>query len=261
MKRSLLLGAVSAIAMIASAQAADLGGGMKDTEVAPPIYNWAGFYVGANGGYAWNQGGVSALADEWCDECFYGARARHETDGGFGGGQIGFNWQRDRLVYGIEGDVEGAGVTGSVSAFPDSVGYGWAHSSDQLDWFATIRGRVGLIPYDNWLVYITGGVAFGGIQDNLTQYYDFGKYSISSSHNDTFVGYVLGAGVEYGFTPAWSVKLEYQFMDLGSTRLMQSAYDPCHCTYVSSELESNHSFSTVRIGINYHFIPEYVPLK
>lgn len=58
MKRSLLLGAVSAMAMIASAQAADLGGA-KETVYTPPPYNWAGFYVGVNGGYAWNQGGVS----------------------------------------------------------------------------------------------------------------------------------------------------------------------------------------------------------
>ena len=58
MKRSLLLGAVSAMAMIASAQAADLGG-TKETVYTPPPYNWAGFYVGVNGGYAWNQGGVS----------------------------------------------------------------------------------------------------------------------------------------------------------------------------------------------------------
>ena len=63
MKRRLLLGAVSAIAMIGAAQAADLGG-MKETEVAPPIWNWSGFYAGVNGGYIWGSG-VFGNDNEW----------------------------------------------------------------------------------------------------------------------------------------------------------------------------------------------------
>ena len=81
--------------------------------------------------------------------------------------------------------------------------------------------------YDNWLVYITGGAAFGGVQDSLHQNFDWGLYTkgpsqhevLGRSHNEAFVGYVLGAGLEYGISPAWSVKFEYQYMDLGFTRL------------------------------------------
>ncbi len=264
MKRSLLLGAVSAIAMIGSAQAADLGG-MKETEATPPLWNWAGFYAGVNGGYIWNTGGVSILDSEtgYCGECApvtYSARQQQELDGGFGGGQIGFNWQRDRLVFGFEGDVQGASLDASRTVWPDPWGYGYGRSEGQLDWFATIRGRAGLVPWQNILVYVTGGVAFGGVQDNLRQDYGYGYYNISNNHSDTFTGYVLGAGVEYGLTPAWSVKFEYQFMDLGTVTLKQNAWDPSGVA-VSSELDSKLSFNTVRVGINYHFIPEYVPLK
>lgn len=268
MKRSLLLGAVSAMAMIASAQAADLGGA-KETVYTPPPYNWAGFYVGVNGGYAWNEGGVSVSPVEalncngsWCG---WENRAQKSLEGGFGGGQIGFNLQRDRLVYGLEADIQGAGINGSATAVPDSYGFGSAHSNAELDWFGTFRGRLGLIPYQNWLVYMTAGVAFGGIQDSLGQ--NFNPYSVynhnlsgSVSRDDVYAGYVLGAGVEYGFGPAWSVKFEYQFMDLGVTRLHETA-SWCNCTYISSDLESKLSFNTVRVGINYHLVPQYVPLK
>ena len=122
MKRSLLLGAVSAMAMIASAQAADLGG-TKETVFTPPPYNWAGFYVGVNGGYAWNEGGVSVSPVEAfnCDGswCGWENRAQKSLEGGFGGGQIGFNLQRDRLVYGLEADIQGADINGSATAVPD----------------------------------------------------------------------------------------------------------------------------------------------
>jgi outer membrane immunogenic protein len=258
MKRSVILGAVSAMAMIASAQAANLSTtSLKETAYTPPPYSWAGFYIGVNGGDAWNSGGVSVLATE-CKDGWLEANGHGDLGGGFGGGQIGFNIQRDRLVFGLEADAQGAGVSGSSRAEPDRLGWGFGTSSTQLDWFATIRGRLGLAVYENWLVYLTGGVAFGGIQDNLNQSFDSGRHISGVSRDDVYAGYVLGAGLEYGFSPAWSVKLEYQFMDLGFTRLKQ--WDSsCHCD--SSEFDSGHSFNTVRAGINYHLVPQYGPLK
>ena len=85
-------------------------------------------------------------------------------EGGFGGGQMGFNLQRDRLVYGLETDIQGAGINDLATAVPDRYGFGSSHSNAELDWFGTFRGRLGLIPYQNWLVYMTAGVAYGGIQ-------------------------------------------------------------------------------------------------
>ncbi len=278
MKRSLLLGAVSAIAMIGSAQAADLGG-MKETEATPPIWNWAGFYAGVNGGWIWDQGGVSALDQEWFQACSdgcgsvysYADRHQSELSGGFGGGQIGFNLQRDRLVYGIETDIQGSSLSASRNAFPND---GWnpsfsdGHAEANLDWFGTFRGRLGLVPWENILVYVTGGVAYGGFSESLRHDIGWGSVTNNNSFSDVRAGYDLGAGVEYGITPAWSVKLEYQFMDLGSVHLkdLQSGSFPgnCGCTVyyaTNAESEVKLSFNTVRVGINYHFIPEYVPLK
>jgi outer membrane immunogenic protein len=259
MKRSVIFGAVSAMAMIASAQAANLSTpSIKEIAYTPPPYIWSGFYIGVNGGDAWNSGGVSVLGTE-CFEGWVQPKSTHgDLGGGFGGGQIGFNIQRDRLVFGLEADAQGADVRGSSRTDFDPWGRGFGTSSTQLDWFATIRARLGLVTYENWLVYITGGLAFGGIQDNLNQSFDKGLHTSAVSRDDVYAGYVIGAGLEYGFSPAWSVKLEYQYMDLGFTRLKQSD-SSCHCD--GSEFDSGHSFNTVRVGINYHLVPQYVPLK
>ena len=247
------------MAMIASAQAANLSAPVvKEAAYTPPPYFWSGFYIGVNGGDAWNSGGVSVLGTECVDGWVQPKNLHGDLGGGFGGGQIGFNIQRDRLVFGLEADAQGAGVSGSSRTDLDPWGHGFATSSTQLDWFATIRARLGLVAYENWLVYITGGAAFGGIQDNLNQSFDGGKHILGVSRDDVYAGYVIGAGLEYGFSPAWSVKLEYQYMDLGFTRLKQWD-NSCNCN--SSEFNSGHSFSTARIGINYHLVPQYVPLK
>ena len=256
MKRSVILGAVSAMAMIASAQAANLSAPVvKEAAYTPPPYFWSGFYIGVNGGDAWNSGGVSVIPTE-CGEGWVEANHHGDLGGGFGGGQIGFNIQRDHLVFGLEADAQGADASGSSRADFDPWGHQFGTSSTQLDWFATIRARLGLVAYENWLVYITGGAAFGGIQDKLS-FSDWGTHT-GVSRDDVYAGYVIGAGLEYGFSPAWSVKLEYQYMDLGFTRLRQQNSN-CDCDY--SRFESGHSFNTARIGINYHLVPQYVPLK
>ena len=263
------------MAMIASAQAANLSAPVAaEPAYIPPPYTWSGFYIGVNGGYGWNSGGVSVIHTEpyypsisssWLEA----DGVNHNFEGGFGGGQIGFNVQRDRMVFGLEADFQGSDLSSSATIRPDHW-FGYATASSQLDWFATLRGRLGLVAYDNWLIYITGGAAFGGVQDSLRQDFDWGLYTrgpsqhevLGRSHNEAFVGYVLGAGLEYGISPAWSVKFEYQYMDLGFTRLVLDGHN--HRDYSSSpdaEFESGHSFNTVRFGINYHIVPQYAPLK
>ena len=105
----------------------------------------------------------------------YTAFGQNSSEGGFGGGQIGFNIQRDRLVYGIEADIQGADLDASRDVSPNDSpatknGYfSDARVEEQLDWFGSVRGRVGLVPWQNILVYVTGGVAFGGVQDSLKE--------------------------------------------------------------------------------------------
>lgn len=251
MLRGTLAGLVSSLAILSSAYAADMYvpgpvGGYKDAYV--PVDTWAGFYVGGNGGYAWGNDLNVSINYNRQD----GSPApSFAPEGGFGGGQIGYNWQGwvyPYLVLGIEADIQGAGISGSAT---DTVSGATATAENSLDWFGTVRGRLGY-SFGRALVYATGGFAYGGVQDKLSVDPSVIK---TVSHDHTATGYVAGGGVEYKLTPAWSVKAEYQYIDLGSERLT--------LTYGGATGTANfdHAYDTVRLGINYHFLPTYEPLK
>ena len=104
------------------------------------------------------------------------------TEGGFGGGQLGYNLQRDRFVFGIETDIQGAAIKGNTyseaiiaNANPaltlPALETG-AGAKSTLDWFGTVRGRLGYsagnaLFFGNTLLYATGGFAYGGVRDSL----------------------------------------------------------------------------------------------
>jgi outer membrane immunogenic protein len=137
---------------------------------------WQGLYAGLNLG-----GGVSDV-------------------GGFiFGGQIGYNWQVNRLVFGIETDLQYSGQdhTSTIAGVPVPV-------TQDLDWFGTFRGRVGYAVWDRWLPYVTAGIAYG------TRAVSAGGFSAS----DTGVGWAIGVGVEYAINQAWSARLEYLHISL-----------------------------------------------
>jgi outer membrane immunogenic protein len=212
----------SAVAL-ASANAADLyrgpaGGGLKDGPYIP-VATWTGFYAGVNGGYAW------ANEDDY---------AFFKPEGGFGGGQIGYNWQGalyPSLVVGIEADFQGGDITGSVGS-----------EEQTLNYFGTVRGRLGYA-LERTLVYGTGGFAYGEVEHKHP------GYSVS----DTQTGWVAGGGIEYKVTPAWSLKGEYQFLSLDA-----KDSDPGSLTWGDSDRSEVH---TVRLGLNYHVGHGYEPLK
>jgi outer membrane immunogenic protein len=256
MLRRIVLVSVSAIALAAGANAADIyrapdAVSFKDAPVYGPV--WTGFYGGVNGGYGWGSGKVT---DE--EVTPGGAILLEESKsftpaGGFGGGQIGYNWQRDRIVYGLETDLQGASITGGATASA-SPGY-YAHGSTDLDWFGTVRARAGLTIFDRGLLYATGGFAYGGIQDKLTK---ADPLASSFSSNTTGTGYVVGGGVEYLVDPRWSLKAEYQYIDLGKDTI---AADVAVINKWWGILDRDHGYNTVRVGLNYHILPDYAPLK
>jgi outer membrane immunogenic protein len=244
----------SAVAIV-SANAADMyvpgPASYKDGPVAAPL--WNGAYVGINGGYAWgNNSSLSALTDPCAPTASCPTTTKHSfaPDGGFGGGQIGYNWQpggqggfkdgpaAGNLVFGIEADIQGADIIGSETL-------GTATAKTNLDWFGTVRGRVGYA-VGAALLYGTGGVAFGGVQDKLAV-----TGSPTVTHSATATGYAAGGGVEYAFSQAWSGKAEYQYINLGTDSLVNGG--------VTADF--NHEYNTVRLGLNYHVLPGYEPLK
>ncbi|MGO9546622.1 MAG: outer membrane protein [Rhodomicrobium sp.] len=272
MLRHVVLGAVGVMALAATASAADMyagPGGLKDEYV--PVNTWAGFYVGVNGGYGWGTGDdVSAKEMHWDHpyvappyQVTYSKSGDLDPSGGFGGGQIGYNWQRDRLVYGLEADIQGADINGSETL---KAGNAWhwnsTTASSDLNWFGTVRGRIGLTVIDPLLLYVTGGLAYGNADHDLTviNHSWTGATNTSKvSNSNTEVGYVLGAGAEYQIMPKWTLKVEYQYMDLGSDVLTASNWLYHHKATGTGDFSD--AYQTVRVGLNYHFAPAYEPLK
>jgi len=244
---------LAGVVALASANAADMyvpgPAGYKDAPA--PVQPWEGSYVGINGGFAWGASDRLTQNETYPDTAI-GASASFSPEGGFGGGQIGHNWQRDHLVFGVEADIEGSSIGGSATVNPNSTT--WAHGSSSLDWFGTVRGRLGYA-FDRVLVYGTGGFAYGGVEDKLSK---ADPLTGSVSDNNTATGYVVGGGLEYAVAPAWSVKAEYQYIDLGKDTL---SLDAVVVPKYLATLDADHAYSTVRLGVNYHILPAYEPLK
>jgi outer membrane immunogenic protein len=247
MRLKLLAIALTTSVISGSAVAADLPSRVDPPVYIPPppVWTWTGFYVGANGGYGWgtdngrntytnNIGTVDSSAGPG------------SAKGGFGGGQFGYNWQMSSFVVGLETDFQGSGI--STSARGVTAG-GLAFSTNQeLDWFGTARGRVGFT-FDRVLFYATGGVAYGRVADSA--FINTAVNSVALLSGTTRVGYVVGGGIEYAFTPNWSIKGEYQYINLRNETLFGAVVPPNGITIRSSAIEN--AFSTVRVGINYKF--------
>ncbi|MFZ1109172.1 MAG: outer membrane beta-barrel protein [Rhodomicrobium sp.] len=243
-----ILSAVSALALTASANAADLyrgpaDGGLKDGPYIP-VATWTGFYIGANGGYAWSEN------SDLLSFSNLGTFAGVAPAGGFGGGQIGYNWQgfyHPNLVLGIEADIQGADIRDDGAS---SLGRDTHYS---LDWFGTVRGRLGYA-CDRSLLYATGGFAYGGLHKWTTN-----GSPTDFNYNSTATGYTVGGGWEYKVAPAWSLKVEYQYIDLGRNDLV----DPTGVNYANTRNlnTADDAFHTVRAGLNYHIGQGYEPLK
>jgi outer membrane immunogenic protein len=220
MKTIIIAGLLSAVA--GSALAADMPNRMP-TKAVPysAVFNWSGFYAGLNGGYGWTS----------------------SRSGAVGGGQIGYNWQTGVWVYGLEADIQASGEKGSRNV-TDTTGLITLSENRRLNYFGTARARLG-IAQDRVLYYVTGGLAYTTIKRDVTAI--AGAAGTDSSSNSK-TGYVLGAGVEYAFNQMWSAKLEYIYMNYGSSTNTYNAIAPA--TTVSYGRTTD---NVIRVGVNYHF--------
>jgi len=252
--RSLLLAAVLAAAA-GAASAADLPAPVAmpapPAPSAPPP-TWTGWYTGLNAGavlgdesVSWQgSGGFSATA---VADIASSSPGHVRTTGFTGGGQLGYNFQFQSLVAGLEADLQYTGVDGTRSVISQVLLNPYAQSVDS-HWLGTTRGRLGFA-YGPWLIYGTGGLAVAhiGYNDNFLGRHGAGP--INSSLNYTAVGWTAGGGAEWAFATRWSVKLEYLFVDLGSqTDSAANAVGRSVLTYTHSLTED-----IARIGVNYHF--------
>jgi outer membrane immunogenic protein len=265
--KKLLLGNVALMALtIGSATAADLSSAkprpmLTKAPVMAPVYNWSGFYLGLNGGYSWGRSST--------DFTITGVPAGSTSEnmnGWLGGGQIGYNWQMQTFVFGLEADIQATGQKGTFNfstptvcpppgalALPCVTGNGSVEQ--KLPWFGTLRGRLGVTPMASWLLYVTGGLAYGEVDTNATFTTAtafaggpvIASVSTSASSSTTRTGWVVGGGAEWAISGPWTAKIEYLFMDLGTVSNSFAGLGPFTLVNTSSRITDN----IVRVGVNY----------
>lgn len=222
--------------------------------VVAPVYNWTGLYVGVHGGWVWSDtDATTSFAPAGFADTFSYA---HDADGGMLGGQIGFNYQIANWVIGIEADLSWVdlGSTATVApltaagvAIPGS----FHTSSFDMNWFGTVRGRLGFTA-NTLLVYVTGGFAFADIDHAVVSADPTTAFAVAGGASDTRGGWTVGGGFEWGFAPNWSVKAEYLYYDLGDTTLALT--DPVTLVGpVTSSTTFENTGHIVRVGLNYRF--------
>jgi outer membrane immunogenic protein len=225
MKRFTLMACAGlmAAAMATPSLAADLPRPAFKAPVYVAPFSWSGFYVGINGGYGWGTSDWSSTATS----------TDVKIKGGLIGGTLGYNLQTGNWVWGVETDIDYSTLDGTNTG--TGICTGPVGCETQNHWLGTARGRIGYA-FDRWLPYFTGGAAYGDVKMTPNS---------GLSESETRLGWTLGGGVEWAFMGAWSAKLEYLYVDLGTAT--------CSAATCGVQTDVDFKANVVRAGINYRF--------
>jgi opacity protein-like surface antigen len=242
--RKIFLGVVSALALSQSvpARAADLPAKAYPTApamVPSPIYDWSGFYIGLNGGGGSAHKCWDFVADAFGD--LPGPEGCHDATGGTIGGQIGYRWQVANWVFGVEGQGNWANFKGNNVSFLFAPDY----NQSSVDGFGLITAQFGYA-WNNVLFYFKGGAAVSG--DKYDAFSGITGLSMASA-SETRWGGTLGAGVEFGFAPNWSLGVEYDHLFMGTRGL--NFTDPTGAFFETENIRQDVDIGLVRL--NYRF--------
>jgi outer membrane immunogenic protein len=240
MKRILLTTvALSVLGLMHPSFAADLPIYRKAPAAAAPEYDWSGFYVGVAGGYGFGNHDLNNANGP--ATTFGPATANYSSQGGLGGGEIGYNWQSGHIVLGVETDFFGAAINGNDSA---AVGAGTfsgvtAVDQDNLRWTGTLRARGG-IAVDRLLLFFTGGWAYGDIDHTSTDpTFGIDKFTVHAN------GLTAGGGLAYALTDNLIGKFEYRYYNFDSySRTPPTGALP---------YKVDSTYSVVTVGLDYKF--------
>jgi outer membrane immunogenic protein len=213
---------------------------------AAPASDWTGFYIGVHGGGAWSD-------LDWFYPCTATnlllppcnlAQGGHSATSWLAGGQVGFNYQVEQWVLGIEAEFSATGLNGDHvdRAFPNDT-----HHS-RTDFIGTVAPRVG-VAWDRALLYAKGGAAWAHNDYSL---------SITSSGLTTYTadatrwGWMVGLGIEYAPAQNWSVKVEYNYLDFGTGRILYTSNGAIP-GLLPFEEDITQRIQVVKVGLNYKF--------
>lgn len=220
--------------LFSAANAADLGSPAYKAPALTPAPLWTGFYIGGNVGYGWGKVSLNGLNGEM------------NPKGVNGGVQLGYNYQINSLVLGVEGDFQFADHKDNINL----TAFGVTGNLDvKSDWFATARGRIGYA-FGPFMPYVTGGVAFTRAKADLGV--TTGGVTLGTISTDkTSTGYAIGGGVEYAIDRNWSVKAEYLHLGFGTQtyNFTATAGGATATAFADAKL----SFDIARLGLNYRF--------
>lgn len=290
MANKLLTGAVMTLALAAgSALAADLPSRKAPPAYIPPPPTWTGFHIGLNAGGAWSASATTNFVStpfliNGADNAPWAAAAAIAGSGGvstngasfIGGGQIGYDWQfNGGFLAGIEADIQGVAAgnnnTAVTTLAPTPLSAEGLNlltsvaSGKTLDFFGTVRGRLGYLITPTLLVYATGGLAYGGatsttnffqtVPNDSTGYLLIGANQ--ARYAQTRVGWTAGGGLEWMFWPQWSARIEYLFYDLGAVAYPVAVTTDWHFSSLqfanATQARTRFDGHIVRAGVNYHF--------
>ncbi|HEU5017681.1 MAG TPA: outer membrane protein [Pseudolabrys sp.] len=217
--RKLLLAGVGIFALgITAASAADLGPvqqpPVKAPVYVPPVWSWAGPYIGINGGYGFGRSNFSSPFSS----------GDFDANGALVGGTLGYNWQFGQTVIGLEGDIDWSDMGGTSPCGGVTI------CDVRNDWLGTVRGRLGY-SFDRFMPYITGGLAVGNIKTSIAGV---------GSADETKAGWTVGGGIEAHISGPWTAKLEYLHVDLGRGASVAGS-------------DAKFQADIVRAGLNYKF--------
>ena len=259
-----LLATAAVIGFASIASAADMPTKEPVYKAAPvPMYNWTGWYVGANAGYAWGRANTTTAVPggvfSGTDSGFYsGVASPAFNSRGFTGGlQLGYNQQVNNWAWGIETDFNAFALRGSTNTAGQPASGGsplFSNTEVNSDWLFTLRPRVGILATPQWLLYATGGLAIANIKYSQNNLFSAcagpgGTCIEAVSVNKTKVGWAVGGGVEAALMGNWTAKAEYLYVDLGSV----STTGADNAVFSTFTHNAKLNASIARLGLNYRF--------
>jgi outer membrane immunogenic protein len=243
----LAAGAIVALVTAAPAGAADLAVKGRPMPPPPPVFSWTGFYIGGNIG----AGAAHFTALDFDGIWDFGDFSTNSI-GWTGGIQGGYNYQIGGLVLGVEADINWTSFDKfrTISSCFNSSGCTFT-TGGKWDWFSTLRARMG-VAFDRGLAYVTAGVAWAKVQ-HTHNFIDFDvedNGSTLSGVSQVKAGFTAGAGVEYAFTPNWTLKAEYLYIQLTPHETFSVPGGPEGDVL---PIDFNSSAHIARLGLNYRF--------
>lgn len=239
--------------------------------------SWTGFYAGLHGGWGATSNGNGVVTTSGTGEpnLFIPKSIDIASKGALFGGHGGFNWQfAPNVVVGLEGDITGAGMKGSGNAVPECTPpncsiatqvMSGVHSMErQIDWLASLRGRLGF-SWGHNLAYVTGGAAWTKVRsDGYTSEASFlciGKDGTEGcafpvSLRETKNGWTIGGGFETLLSPNWSIRVEYLRYTFDGSSVTVDGQPATNCQLASCTTDysfPSFSIQTVRAGMSYRF--------